>query len=75
MLSNLIMTVIMDHRELLQSGQMTTENEKLPLCHVCGKKEYDIGCHGIKDGEVMSTYWCEKCWNDFKCNRYKTKEE
>lgn len=54
---------------------MMTKNEKLPLCQVCKKKEYEVGCHGLKNGEVHSTYWCEQCWNDFKRNRYKKKDK
>jgi hypothetical protein len=29
----------------------------------CGK-EAEYGAHGIKEDEVYSEYYCEKCWNN-----------
>jgi len=29
----------------------------------CGK-ESDYGCHGIKDGEVYSEFYCKECYQE-----------
>ena len=28
----------------------------------CGEESV-YGAHGIRDGEIYSEYFCEKCWN------------
>ncbi len=31
----------------------------------CGKPS-EMGCHGIRDGEVYSEYYCHECYNKEK---------
>jgi len=49
--------------------------EQLPMCQRCSKRQYEIGVHGVLDGEVVSSYYCEECWNEIKTGRKVTKEE
>ena len=35
--------------------------EKIVLCQ-CGK-EYDYGCHGVKDRQSYSEFYCKECYN------------
>jgi len=39
-------------------------------CSKCGK-DSTVGCHGSKDGKVVSTYYCDDCFNALKKGKKK----
>jgi hypothetical protein len=53
----------METMELPMKGQESVkENERNPGDCACGETSTK-GCHGVKNGEVYSEYYCDGCYN------------